>query len=137
MSSLKNGVVIPESTKLLAKQALGVVDLKVRNLITNHPDYFPLFTEKGKWKHGKEAWTNWCEGFLGGQMWILADHLDKEYWRPKAEHYSTLLKGRELDRDVHDLGFTFWPTWKKWHQYVYRHHDERWDHLLRSRTARR
>ena len=116
MSSLKNGVVIPESTKLLAKQALGVVDLKVRNLITNHPDYFPLFTEKGKWKHGKEAWTNWCEGFLGGQMWILADHLDKEYWRPKAEHYSTLLKGRELDRDVHDLGFTFWPTWKKWHK---------------------
>lgn len=116
MSTLKNGVVIPESTVALAKQALGVVDQKVRNLITNHPDYFPLYTEKGKWKHGKESWTNWCEGFLGGQMWILADHLDKEYWRPKAEHYSTLLKGRELDREVHDLGFTFWPTWKKWYK---------------------
>ena len=116
MSTLKNGVVIPESTVALAKQALGVVDQKVRNLITNHPDYFPLYTEKGKWKHGKESWTNWCEGFLGGQMWILADHLDKEYWRSKAEHYSTLLKGRELDREVHDLGFTFWPTWKKWYK---------------------
>jgi unsaturated chondroitin disaccharide hydrolase len=116
MSVLKNGVEIPESTIALAKQAMGVVDQKVRNLITNHPDYFPLYTENGKWKHGKESWTNWCEGFLGGQMWILADHLDNEYWRQQAEHYSTLLKGRELDREVHDLGFTFWPTWKKWYK---------------------
>lgn len=46
MSTLKNGVVIPESTIALAKQAMGVVDQKVRNLVTNHPDYFPLYTEK-------------------------------------------------------------------------------------------
>ncbi len=114
MSNLKNGVVVPESLKVDAVHALKVFDAKVRNLSTNHPDYFPLYTEEGKWKHGKESWTNWCEGFLGGQMWILADHIDKNYWRPKAEHYSNLLKGREFDRNVHDLGFTFWPTWKKW-----------------------
>jgi hypothetical protein len=50
MSTLNNGVVIPESTIALAKQAMGVVDQKVRNLVNNHPDYFPLYTEKGKWK---------------------------------------------------------------------------------------
>jgi len=116
MTQLKNGVVIPEATKVRAKEVLGLFDQKVRALATNHPDYFPLFTENGKWKHGKEPWTNWCEGFLGGQMWILADHIDKDYWRPKAEHYSSLLKGREFDREVHDLGFTFWPTWKKWYK---------------------
>jgi unsaturated chondroitin disaccharide hydrolase len=49
-------------------------------------------------------------------MWILADHMDKDFWREKAEHYSNLLIGREHDREVHDLGFTFWPTWKKWYK---------------------
>ena len=115
MSALKNGVVVPEHLKGEALKALKVFDAKVRRLSENHPDYFPLYTESGKWKHGKETWTNWCEGFLGGQMWILADHIDEGFWRPKAEHYSNLLKGREFDRDVHDLGFTFWPTWKKWY----------------------
>jgi unsaturated chondroitin disaccharide hydrolase len=105
---------VPTHLQELSLGALKVFDQKVRGLVTSHPDYFPLYTENGKWKHGKETWTNWCEGFLGGQMWILADHLDREYWRPKAEHYSSLLKGREFDREVHDLGFTFWPTWRKW-----------------------
>lgn len=114
MRNLKNDVVVPTHLQELSLGALKVVDQKVRRLVTIHPDYFPLYTENGKWKHGKETWTNWCEGFLGGQMWILADHLDREYWRPKAEHYSSLLKGREIDREVHDLGFTFWPTWRKW-----------------------
>ncbi len=115
MTNLINGVVIPEATRTLAVEAMAVAGAKVRKLITNHPDHFPLYTSRGKWKHGKESWTNWCEGFLGGQMWIFTDHLDTSYWRPKAEHYSRLLKGRELDREVHDLGFTFWPTWKKWY----------------------
>jgi unsaturated chondroitin disaccharide hydrolase len=114
--TLKNDIAVPAELAGQAKKALEVFDVKVRNLITNHPDYFPLYSEGGKWKHGKESWTNWCEGFLGGQMWILADHFDASYWRPKAEHYSQLLKGREFDRDVHDLGFTFWPTWKKWYK---------------------
>jgi len=114
--NLKNEIRIPQNLETLSRQALKVADVKIRNLVSEHPDYFPLFTEGGKWKHNKESWTNWCDGFLGGQMWILADHIDHNFWRPNAEHYSKLLKGRELDRDVHDLGFTFWPTWKKWHK---------------------
>ena len=106
---------IPEDVQALAATALDVAAHKVRRLTTNHPDFFPLFTKDGRWKHEKEPWTNWCEGFLGGQMWIFADHLDASEWRPLAEHYSLLLNGREHDRKVHDLGFTFWPTWKKWY----------------------
>ena len=106
----------PQSTlKNQAEAAIAVYDNKVRRLISNHPDYFPLYTERGKWKHGKESWTNWCEGFLGGQMWILAKYSDDSFWRSKAEHYSKLLRGREFDRDVHDLGFTFWPTYRPWY----------------------
>jgi hypothetical protein len=30
---------------------------QIRRLVTNHPNYFPLFTQSGKWKHESEAWT--------------------------------------------------------------------------------
>jgi unsaturated chondroitin disaccharide hydrolase len=58
--------------KTRAEQALVFAESQVRGLITRHPDYFPLYTEEGKWQHGREAWTNWCEGFLGGMMLIFA-----------------------------------------------------------------
>jgi unsaturated chondroitin disaccharide hydrolase len=78
---------------------------QVRHLITRYPDYFPLFTEGGKWQHGKESWTNWCEGFLGGMMWIFFQQTGDPYWRKQAEHYSRLIEERQYDRNVHDLGF--------------------------------
>ncbi len=88
---------------------------QVRNLITGYPDYFPLFTEGGKWRHGKEAWTNWCEGFLGGMMWIFYQQTTDPFWRERAEHYSRLIEERQYDGNVHDLGFLFWSTWKRWY----------------------
>ena len=88
--------------------------MKVEALVDRDPDFFPLYTMNGKWRHGKEMWTNWCQGFLGGQMWIIADHTRSSKWRALAERYSLALKGREFDREVHDLGFTFWPTWRRW-----------------------
>jgi unsaturated chondroitin disaccharide hydrolase len=88
---------------------------QLRHLIETHPDYFPMYTMGGKWVHGGEAWTNWCEGFLGGQLWLLHRHTGDEYWREKAEHYSRLIEPRKTDRHVHDLGFLFWSTWKRWY----------------------
>ena len=98
-----------------AERALDFAQHQVRALITNHPDHFPLFTEGGKWHHGKEAWTNWCEGFLGGMMWIFARRTGDPFWRDRAEHYSRLIEERQHDRTVHDLGFLFWSTWKRWY----------------------
>ncbi len=97
-----------------AAQALAFAENQVRGLITRHPDYFPLYTESGKWQHGREAWTNWCEGFLGGMMWIFARRGEDPFWREKAEHYSLLVEERQHDTNVHDLGFVFWSTWKRW-----------------------
>ena len=88
---------------------------QLRRLIETHPDYFPMYTVHGKWKHGGESWTNWCEGFLGGQLWLLYRHTRDPYWREKAEHYSGLIEHRKTDRNVHDLGFLFWSTWKRWY----------------------
>ena len=44
---------------------------QLQALVQSQPDAFPMVTEGGKWKIGGESWTNWCEGFLGGQLWLL------------------------------------------------------------------
>ncbi|MBK8020029.1 MAG: glycoside hydrolase family 88 protein [Chloroflexi bacterium] len=88
---------------------------QLRHLVTTHPDAFPMVTEAGKWKIGGESWTNWCEGFLGGQLWLIAARNSDPWWRGQAEHYSRLIEERKLDRSVHDLGFLFWSTWKRWY----------------------
>ena len=98
-----------------AQTALEFAGRQLRHLITEHPDYFPLYTVKGKWKHDSEAWTNWCEGFLGGMLWIIYRHTKDAWWQERAEHYSELIEHRKTDRAVHDLGFLFLPTWKAWY----------------------
>jgi unsaturated chondroitin disaccharide hydrolase len=97
-----------------AAQALAFAQDQVRALILRYPDFFPLYTEDGKWQHGREAWTNWCEGFLGGMMWIFARRTGDPFWRDRAEHYSRLVEERQHDTNVHDLGFVIWLTWKRW-----------------------
>ncbi len=103
--------------KLIEKchQTMQFAQPQLRHLIETYPDYFPMYTMNGKWKHGGEAWTNWCEGFLGGQLWLLYEYTGDDYWREKAEHYSRLIEHRKTDRNVHDLGFLFWSTWRRWY----------------------
>ncbi|MBV7331027.1 glycoside hydrolase family 88 protein [Chloroflexi bacterium TSY] len=97
------------------RKTLDFAGRQLQNLIETHPDYFSMYTENGKWKHDGEAWTNWCEGFLGGQLWLMHQYTGDAYWREKAEHYSRLVEERKNDRTVHDLGFVFWSTWKRWY----------------------
>jgi unsaturated chondroitin disaccharide hydrolase len=103
-----------ETTRSAATAAVEVAAGKVARLAADYPEYFPLYTDQGRWKHGKEAWTNWCEGFLGGQMWLFHELGLGGEWRARAEHYSQLVEGRQFDDQVHDLGFVLCPTWKKW-----------------------
>jgi unsaturated chondroitin disaccharide hydrolase len=98
-----------------AKRALDFAAGQVWRLTEAEPDYFPMYTEGGQWRHGGESWTNWCEGFLGGQLWLLYLHTGDPRFRARAEHYSRLIEHRKNDRSVHDLGFLFWPTWKRWY----------------------
>ena len=107
----------PKDLLAQATRSLDFAASQVRSLITNEPDFFPMFTENGRWRHGKEAWTNWCEGFLPGMMWIFARRTGDPFWRERAEHYSRLIEDRQHDRNVHDLGFLFWSTWKRWYDW--------------------
>ena len=88
---------------------------QVRRLLETYPDYFPMYTVEGKWRHGGEAWTNWCEGFLGGMLWLIYRQTGDGWWHERAEHYSRLIEHRKNDRTVHDLGFLFWSTYKRWY----------------------
>ena len=120
---------MPSAQQLAAyTRALNFAERQVRSLIETHPDFFPMYTVGGKWRHTGEKWTHWTDGFLGGMMWQF--HLRelpstpaarssrgaRSYWREKAEHYSKLLEHRQHDCDVHDLGFIFLSTYLPWYK---------------------
>jgi unsaturated chondroitin disaccharide hydrolase len=111
-----DGIELPAGFEETAARIWDTAAEKVQALVERHPDRFPLYTVDGRWAVDAEAWTNWCEGFLGGQLWLLADHTGDPWFREQAEHYSRLIEPRKDDRDVHDLGFLFMPTWKRWHE---------------------
>ena len=108
----------------LAVSLSTVFDLAAERLtclVEQHPGQFPMVTRGGKWVFEGETWTNWCEGFLGGQLWLLHLYTHEDIWRLRAEQYSRLVEPRQHDRSVHDLGFLFWPTYKRWYDLT---HDE-------------
>lgn len=95
--------------------AFDFAQKQVRQFCESYPDHFPIYTVQGKWEIKGETWTNWCEGFPGGMMWIFHSRTGSSVWREKAEHYSRLIEERKTDRTVHDLGFLFWSTWNRWY----------------------
>lgn len=105
----------PAQQHLNLQTAFDFSHEQVRHLVESYPDYFPMYAEGGKWKHTGEAWTNWCEGFLGGMMWIFYTRTGDPWWQEQAERYSRLIEERKTDHTIHDLGFLFWSTWKSWY----------------------
>ena len=96
------------------KSGFSFAQQQVKGLIEKHPDFYPMYTQNGKWKHEGEKWTHWCDGFLGGQMWIFHQHTGEKYWLENAVRYSKPLEERQHDRAVHDLGFIFFSTYWRW-----------------------
>jgi unsaturated chondroitin disaccharide hydrolase len=98
-----------------ARRALDFARKQVRHLVETYPGKFPTYTTGGKWDFAGEAWTNWCEGFLAGQLWLIHQYTWDTWWREQAERYSRAIEPRKADQSVHDLGFLFWPTYKRWY----------------------
>jgi unsaturated chondroitin disaccharide hydrolase len=88
---------------------------QVRRLVERYPDFYPMYTLNGRWKHSGESWTHWCDGFLPGMMWIFYERTGQEHWLERAVPYTRALEPRKYDRNVHDLGFLFWSTYKRWY----------------------
>jgi unsaturated chondroitin disaccharide hydrolase len=107
---------VQESDKKLFEEAIAFAQKQVKSLIEAHPGLYPMYTQGGKWKHEGNVWTQWCDGFLPGMMWIFHKYLSQEkadgrYWMEQAVKYTKPLEPRKNDREVHDLGFIFYrPT---------------------------
>ncbi|HZT32483.1 MAG TPA: glycoside hydrolase family 88 protein [Bryobacteraceae bacterium] len=109
----------PENEPAIFENALEFAARQLRALIQRDPDFYPLYTVQGRWNHGGEAWTHWCDGFLPGMFWILygrapQSSAESRWWREQAIRYSRPLEPRKLDRNVHDLGFIFTSTYHRW-----------------------
>ena len=99
------------------EHAFSFAQKQVRALVQSEPDFYPLYTDHGKWRHSKPAWTRWCDGFLPGMMWIFYQETGDQEWRSLAVRYSKALEERKDDREVHDLGFIFYHgTYKRWYE---------------------
>jgi len=110
-------MIMSDSLKEQVEHAFSFAQQQVRALVERNPDFYPLYTDKGKWKHSKPAWTHWCDGFLPGMMWIFHQETGDSQWREFAEKYSKTLEPRKDDREVHDLGFIFYHgTYKRWYE---------------------
>jgi unsaturated chondroitin disaccharide hydrolase len=108
-----------ETDREMLEGAFRFAQKQVRRLIERHPDFYPMYTVNGRWKHEGAAWTHWCDGFLPGMMWIFerraAANGDAPYWLEQAIRYTKPLEPRKHDRDVHDLGFIFMSTYYRWY----------------------
>jgi unsaturated chondroitin disaccharide hydrolase len=109
----------PQQRRLF-EQTLEFAARQVRRLIERYPNFYPMYTHQGRWKHDLPAWTHWCDGFLPGMMWIFhrlaPAPAEGVFWREQAIRYSRPLAPRQHDREVHDLGFIFMSTYYRWHQ---------------------
>ena len=65
--------------------ALQFAEKQVLSLAERHPDYFPIYTVKGKWRHEGELWTDWTGGFLAGMMWQFFKRTGNADWGHLAE----------------------------------------------------
>jgi unsaturated chondroitin disaccharide hydrolase len=98
------------------ERAFDFATRQVRSTIERDPDFFPMYTTHGRWRHRGESWTEWCAGFHAGMMWLIAERSQDPWWRETAQHYSRLLEDRQHDRDVHDLGFIFLNSYLPWYR---------------------
>jgi unsaturated chondroitin disaccharide hydrolase len=111
------------SDRELFEDAIRFAQKQVKALVDKHPDFYPMYTKEGKWKHEGAAWTHWCDGFLPGILWIFHKralaaangHEKNDWWLKQATKYTKPLEGRKFDRDVHDLGFIFLSTYYRWY----------------------
>ena len=110
-----------ENDHSLFDETFRFAQRQVKALIERDPDFSPMYTKGGKWKHNGPVWTRWCDGFLPGMMWLFHKRSepgseDAKFWLDHAIRYTTPLEPRKLDPESHDLGFLFMSTIYRWAQ---------------------
>jgi len=99
------------------EEAFAFAQDQTKKLVDRQPGFYPIYTKDGKWNHEGETWSNWCDGFLPGMMWIFARRAKGEssdFWKKKAIDYTKPLEERKTDREVFDQGFLYFSTYYRW-----------------------
>ena len=104
-----------QQTREILQEAFDFAQLQVSAILEKYPpDYYPMYTAGGKFGLDTKRWTHWCDGFYPGLMFLFASRTGQSSWLDRAVSYSTPLEPRQYDRAVHDLGFLFFSTYKRW-----------------------
>jgi unsaturated chondroitin disaccharide hydrolase len=115
---------VADTDRTLFEEAFRFAQHQVRRLVEKYPDFYPMYTTNGKWKHEGAAWTHWCDGFLPGMMWIFQKRNSSNgdsnpYWFETAVRYTQPLEARKHDSETHDLGFIFLSTYYRWYRLMH------------------
>ncbi len=107
----------PEALRRMAERAVEHAARQVRGARARWgPEKpAPVHTRDGRWYRPSSLWTDWTPGFFAGQMWILERLTGEAGWEEAARAHTLPLKVRRFDREVHDLGFIFLPSFRRWH----------------------
>jgi unsaturated chondroitin disaccharide hydrolase len=111
-----------ETDRQLLEEAMRFAHQQVRKIVDRSPDFYPMYTEDGRWKHDGETWSDWCTGFFPGMMWIFRKRADDggaaeaKYWEEQAIRYSKPVEKRKNDKESQDLGFLFFSTYYRWYR---------------------
>src|SRR4051794_1509233 len=98
------------------ERAFDFATRQVRATMERTPDYFPIYTVGGRWKHGGELWTDWCAGFHAGMMWLVARRTGDPWGRATAEDYSRLPGYKKDDPGGPHPRFIFLKTYLPWYE---------------------
>jgi unsaturated chondroitin disaccharide hydrolase len=109
-----------DTDRQLFTDAMVFAQKQIRNLAGQHPDFHPMYTQQGKWRHQNETWTQWTDGFLAGLMWLFHRHSppgspEADRWMDLAIRYTEPLENRKFDQTIHDHGLLFMPTYGRWY----------------------
>ncbi|HLG95091.1 MAG TPA: glycoside hydrolase family 88 protein [Bryobacteraceae bacterium] len=110
-----------EPDRELFEEALRFAQHQVRKLVEAQPNFYPVYTENGRWNHDGPALSNWTDGFLPGLMWIFHKYnggrnAQDKFWLEQAIRYTTPLETRKKDPESIDLGFIFFSTYHRWYR---------------------
>ncbi len=54
---------------------------------------------------------DWTSGFFAGQLWFLYEYTKDNYWKAKADSFTTLLNKEKLNAGTHDMGFKMYCSY--------------------------
>ena len=55
--------------------------------------------------------SSWVSGFFPGTLWYLYEYTREDFWKEKAEYFTSKLEKQQYNRGTHDLGFMMYCSY--------------------------